>query len=90
MEVPGHVAGMEQALAVAPTGHGHQMLVVVVLLHKSVDFHKNVVAKSDLVVGQLLVEVPDLDDLPKSIFLLSKIKGSYPLPHLILTTDHKK
>lgn len=31
MEVPGQVAGMEQALAVVPTGHGHQMLVVVVL-----------------------------------------------------------
>jgi hypothetical protein len=33
-----------------------------------------VVGESDLVVGQLLVEVPDLDDLPTSIFLLSKIK----------------
>jgi hypothetical protein len=48
-----------------------------------------VVAKSDLVVGQLLVEVPDLDALPKSIFLLSRIKESYPLLHFILKTDHK-
>jgi hypothetical protein len=31
VEVLGQVAGTKQALAVAPTGYGHQMLVVAVL-----------------------------------------------------------
>lgn len=66
---------MEQAPAVvaaAPTGH--LMLVAVVLWHRSADFHKNVVGASGLGVGQLLEEVPDLDDLPTMFFLFSESK----------------
>jgi hypothetical protein len=60
---------MEQALAVvAAAPAGHLTLVVVVLSHRSVDFHKNVVGVSGLVVGQPLVEVPDLDDLSTKFF----------------------
>jgi hypothetical protein len=44
-----------------------------------------VVGESGLVVAQLLVEVPDLDDLPTSIFL---IIGFCILLHVMLTVNN--
>lgn len=52
------------------------------------DFHKNVVGVPGLAVGQLLVEVPDLDDLPTIFLLLHESKESHPLPCLILYNYH--